>query len=615
MYLSKVEIKNFRNLKDVSIDLAAGLNVLVGPNSVGKTNIFDAIRVAMGAEASRAEPIWLSIEDLHCGSANVQASSRSSPIHQSDTISIRLTFIDLNDDQVSQFFEILDFQSVADIKRAPAKINFEAVWQPKKNRYQVARWGGSEAAEPNSIPVEIIQALPVVYLPALRNAEEALTPGNKSILARVLEDLAQRLEGSHESEFEKIFEVANDSLAKQPLVERFQDRLRVGTQEMAGSAYTKASVQAAEPKFRRILRTLQVVLDDEPVKEITHSGMGYNNLLFIATILSHLEKATADDKKSNFECPVVLIEEPEAHLNPQNTLLLGKYLSGLGIPQVLASTHSPTFASHVKPTQVQVVFRRDDGVKCNALRLTGLVEREERQLQRMLDITRATLYFARGIILVEGLSEALLLPEFALGMDIDLRKKHISVVPICGVDFGVFEKMFKADCLDIPVAIITDSDPSIERKDPKVKPPWDERKPILGEKCARLVELEKIFGDRSNVKVCYSSVTLEYDLAKAGTNNPEIMAAVWESSFKGMPKTFNKKMLVNLTHEEQVLVAWRGICQAETSGSKADFAQLLADWLYNQRNTSKDTGERSVVTFEIPKYFKEAIDFVSSKLT
>ena len=47
MYLSVVEIKNFRSFETLRIDLQPGLNVLVGRNNTGKTNILQAIRHAV----------------------------------------------------------------------------------------------------------------------------------------------------------------------------------------------------------------------------------------------------------------------------------------------------------------------------------------------------------------------------------------------------------------------------------------------------------------------------------------------------------------------------------------------------------------------------------------
>ena len=45
MYLSKVTVKNFRSFQSLTVELGAGLNIIVGENNVGKTNLLDAIRL------------------------------------------------------------------------------------------------------------------------------------------------------------------------------------------------------------------------------------------------------------------------------------------------------------------------------------------------------------------------------------------------------------------------------------------------------------------------------------------------------------------------------------------------------------------------------------------
>jgi uncharacterized protein (TIGR03118 family) len=46
VYLRKLSICNFRKLKSVQITFEPGLNILVGPNNVGKTTVIDALRGA-----------------------------------------------------------------------------------------------------------------------------------------------------------------------------------------------------------------------------------------------------------------------------------------------------------------------------------------------------------------------------------------------------------------------------------------------------------------------------------------------------------------------------------------------------------------------------------------
>jgi predicted ATP-dependent endonuclease of OLD family len=59
MHLCLVEIKNFRSFETLRVELQSGLNVLVGRNNTGKTNLLQAIRHAVGPSASRGDALWL----------------------------------------------------------------------------------------------------------------------------------------------------------------------------------------------------------------------------------------------------------------------------------------------------------------------------------------------------------------------------------------------------------------------------------------------------------------------------------------------------------------------------------------------------------------------------
>lgn len=60
MYLSKINIRNFRNLESLEVNLSPGLNVIVGENNVGKTNLLDALRVALGSAWNNSDVVRIS---------------------------------------------------------------------------------------------------------------------------------------------------------------------------------------------------------------------------------------------------------------------------------------------------------------------------------------------------------------------------------------------------------------------------------------------------------------------------------------------------------------------------------------------------------------------------
>ena len=47
MYLSSLQIINFRNLKNVEFRFLAGTNTIIGENSSGKSNAMEALRILL----------------------------------------------------------------------------------------------------------------------------------------------------------------------------------------------------------------------------------------------------------------------------------------------------------------------------------------------------------------------------------------------------------------------------------------------------------------------------------------------------------------------------------------------------------------------------------------
>jgi putative ATP-dependent endonuclease of OLD family len=601
MFLSTVEISNFRSFESLQLDLQNGLNVVVGRNNTGKTNLLHAIRHAVGPSASQGDALWLKRDDFYRASA-MDTVER--------TIVITLTFAGLTDAQRSHFYEIVDFD-LMDLAKSKAIIRFEASWPKEKRQASIRRTGGPLAPEMPEVPTRILESLPITFLPALRDAEAFLAPGYRSRLATLLRVIADRKGGTTEGEIRKIFSDANQALEDHPLIGEIKSSLQTTTRELAGSDYSASAIKAAGVEFEKILRSLQVQMEGSPIGDLDANGLGYNNLLYMAVVLEHLKTPDSD------ECPLLLVEEPEAHLHPQLTMLLADYLTnktpGTKTPQTIVTTHSPTLVASVPPSRVHVLFtdQISKRPRCNSIATAGMGDKEQAELQRMMDITRATLYFAKAAILVEGISDALIIPVLARRMGHDLAKLHISVIPICGVAFGTFKKLLSPAVLGIPVAIVTDADPPVVRG-----ASWKEDTPEKdgsGFKISdRTKNLVSIFSGNPTVGVFPAEVTLEYDLAKAGDNNAIVMAQVWEDCFSGKPQTFNceKVTEADTDCEAKAMAAWRGICRAEHSGSKAEFAHRLSAKL-----VGSDGSKECPMMFDVPDYLKKAILYVVNGVT
>jgi len=226
----------------------------------------------------------------------------------------------------------------------------------------------------------------------------------------------------------------------------------------------------------------------------------------------------------------------------------------------------------------------------------------------MLDVTKATLLFARGVVLVEGISEALLLPALARRLGVKVAEAGVSIIPLAGVDFATIAKLFGQDKLTMPLAIVTDADPAVELNAENEESP----KPGTAgfDICPRVKGLQQTFSGNSQVSVFHSKVTLEYDLAEAGSSNPDVVFEAWASCYERAPRSLAKATIdAASTHQEKALLIWRVLCRGQPAHGKAELAQALAGLLEERQGETF-----SVPTFAVPDYLEAALRHANRSL-
>jgi hypothetical protein len=82
---------------------------------------------------------------------------------------------------------------------------------------------------------------------------------------------------------------------------------------------------------------------------------------------------------------------------------------------------------------------------------------ERDDLERYIEVSRAELLFARGVILVEGEAELYLVPRIAHLHGKALDSLGVSVSSVGGTHFNSYVRLLTA--LQVPFAVITDGDP------------------------------------------------------------------------------------------------------------------------------------------------------------
>jgi putative ATP-dependent endonuclease of OLD family len=123
------------------------------------------------------------------------------------------------------------------------------------------------------------------------------------------------------------------------------------------------------------------------------------------------------------------------------------------------TTHSPNLASKVKLNNL--IICKGDKVFPMGCDFTKLEKGDYLFLERFLDVTKANLFFAQSVILVEGDTENILLPIIADILDKPLTKHDVSVVNVQSTAFLRYSKIFKrrsGEGMGVKVAVVTDND-------------------------------------------------------------------------------------------------------------------------------------------------------------
>lgn len=439
MYLSNIKLWNFRKYgtdtfdidkPNLDLNFTEGLNVLIGENDSGKTAIIDAIKIVLKTHSY--EYIKIEADDFY---------------NNSDRLRIELKFKGLLDEEAKNFTEWLtwDEKDLTPILRV--------FYDVRRKDYKIlpSEVKAGADTEGYSLTAEAREYLKATYLRPLRDAENELISKRNSRLSQILlgDDIFKEKHIPHPlvEEFKKINSSIEDYFKEGAEGADIKEKIDSYIKGFYGEE-KESLFEASKNDIKSILEKLSLSLNGQK-----NVGLGTLNRLFMAAELLHLNKENWEGLRLG------LIEELEAHLHPQAQMQVIETLQKQEEVQLIITTHSPNLASKIKLKNL--IICNGNNAFPMGKDYTELKQDSYVFLEKFLDVTKSNLFFAKGVILVEGWAEEILIPSLAKAIRIDLTAKGVSVVNVGNLGFDHYSKIFlrkNAPFMDIPVAVVTDCD-------------------------------------------------------------------------------------------------------------------------------------------------------------
>jgi len=641
MLIKHIKINGYRNFKGFEMGLQQ-FTLIIGENNIGKTNLLNAIGLIFGQDISIHRKRILTIEDFNrkmiCEfKANVINKLMNGKTEPKDfeeidapEVKIELILSDFNEDQeavVADWFidkELTEAKITYTFSKNRELFNKDSKWfdelikdkdkiiESKEfdipiSYYRYKIYGGENHTK--QIDYYFLNMLKMEFLEALRNAERELVSQNDyRLLNRILKQKAET--GSVFKDLKEEINKFNKIIKKDKDVEQLKSNLAdmMKVISLEGDAEKdRIDFNLSELQTSDFFKRLSLFYGEDQLN-IDKNGLGKNNLLYIALILSHLYKLEKESQKIFFR--LIAIEEPEAHLHPhlQKHLSLqldkqicefygnpeaceknkkeGKCKDKCKEKQIIATSHSTHITSHLPLENTAILFSDNEEIKAHYI-LCGFGSTSEdkkhiRYLKKYLSATNSEMFFARKIILVEGISEQILIPKlYYKEYENSLEKDGITLINVSSIAFRHFLEIINngyfKKCL-----VITDSDRDSEKDDDnradKLKQDYERNGKNLF--CIKMTD----------------EYTFEKDILKSNNTDSAklIIFDAIDKTCPGLFKDYREAYKEEYKIEEMFKLIYNNVNPKRNY--KAEFAFNLS--------------ERITPEFEIPKYILDGFEFI-----
>lgn len=485
MHINKLTIKNYRSFRNFEVELKP-FTLVIGENNIGKTNFLNAIGLIFSQDITFFKKRNLELGDINYEAinsfkkdiSNLEKDVNDIVIPRVEVVAEMVCF---NEDQESI---VADWAINADLDKAKLtytfypkedlknwienereKIKTITIYEGETNdeylkriehnisfpinKYGYTIYGGLN--ETKQVDLFFLKMLKYEYVGAIRDVKkELLSKGGNSLLFKIL---SNRGEGKYLDIINAVSELDKAVKENQELkdIEEQISAYLAKTSLVEDESYNKVDFHFSNIEEYDILRKLSLLYGNSPIK-IDHNGTGRNNLLYMSLLLSHLINSQED----GIYYRLIGIEEPEAHLHPHLQEHLASNIKEeiSENMQIIVTSHSTHITSKLPLESTVIFFNEKESIRNHYItdgfarfkngKLRSKSKKHINYLEKYLDSTKSTMFFARRIILVEGIAEHILVPLlFKMYSGSSLEKAGCTMINVNGVAFSHFLEIIK----------------------------------------------------------------------------------------------------------------------------------------------------------------------------
>lgn len=474
MRIRKVCIQGFRSIKEpLELNLEQ-VNALIGANNCGKSNILSAIYRVLGRDWVTKNTFFENdVYNENYDTDIVIDFEFDEPFQYEQFVGIPVEI-----PKVRFFYTRYkkgENSGERRLEKQCLQLNDKLVFgfksRPKKGEQP-------QMVPLTTIPQELQEAFPVIFIGTDRNLKNQLPSSRNSILGTLMKDINADFENP-----ENLIEVGKEGSGKMlPRIERFKQAIDEAIRTLRTDEFLALEKAIKDNALKQLgfnpetetdkldlyfnplsslefYKSLEIYVKEHEYNiNATELGAGFQNAIVLAIL-----KAFEDRKKQG---ALFLIEEPEMYLHPQMQRSLYKTIRQIGeTNQVIYITHSPHFVTIPEFNEIVIVSKNNNGthIKKSTLKTSDALRNKFR---KELDPERNEMFFARKLLIVEGDTEKMAFPEFAKRMGIDFDGVGSTIIEVGGKR-NLIDFVDLAISFEIPVGLVYDTDSSDFKKEEK----------------------------------------------------------------------------------------------------------------------------------------------------